>query len=598
MESFIIRFLICNLFITVILGILLAIKKLFKNTFSSRMQYNLWFLFVALLAVPFLPVRPIGFLQFFSWFGKLQTAASTNTDILGETTTILNPSDGANWMNDFSLSVSQKTPSVLCLILYVIWTIGIFVMILFMFTSFARLKTLTRSALPLQNPDIQKLYVDCLKELNIHKEISIRSTAFLKSPMITGVFKPTIYLPIHLIFDCALHDIRYMLLHELQHFKHKDNLMNYIMNLINIVYWFNPFVWYALRDMRNDREAACDLSVLLILEEDEYTDYGNTLIDLAEKISLPSFPFATGIGGNMKQMKRRIMNIATYKKPSASKRLKGIIAFMLTAVFLLNLSPALSTYAVNEDLYQWNASSENISYMDFSAYFGEYSGSFILYDLENDRWKIYNPELATLRVSPNSTYKIYNALFGLESGVITPDKSQMVWKGEIYPFEDWNKNQDLNSAMANSVNWYFQNIDQALGAATLEKYIKEIGYGNENTDGAFPSYWLESSLKISPIEQVELLTNFYNNRFDFNPDNIDAVKDSIFLSSSSTGCLYGKTGTGRVDDQDINGWFIGYVETTDHTCFFATNIQANENASGSNASQITLSILSDLNILN
>lgn len=67
-------------------------------------------------------------------------------------------------------------------------------------------------------------------------------------------------------------------------------------------------------------------------------------------------------------------------------------------------------------------------------------------------------------------------------------------------------------------------------------------------------------------------------------------------SSSNAGRFYGKTETRRVDSHDINGWFVGLLETTDNTYFFATNIGADRDATGSNASKITLSILSDLNI--
>ena len=80
------------------------------------------------------------------------------------------------------------------------------------------------------------------------------------------------------------------------------------------------------------------------------------------------------------------------------------------------------------------------------------------------------------------------------------------------------------------------------------------------------------------------------------PENINAVKDSICLSSSDAGTFYGKTGTGRVDGQDVNGWFIGYIETADNTYFFATNIGADSDATGGNATEITMSILSDMNI--
>ncbi len=107
---------------------------------------------------------------------------------------------------------------------------------------------------------------------------------------------------------------------------------------------------------------------------------------------------------------------------------------------------------------------------------------------------------------------------------------------------------------------------------------------------------MESSLKISPIEQVELLIRLQNQSLGFAPENVKAVKDAIHISSSSFGNLYGKTGTGRVNGQDINGWFIGFVESTENTYFFATNIHAADYADGSAAAEITLSLLSDLNI--
>ena len=98
--------------------------------------------------------------------------------------------------------------------------------------------------------------------------------------------------------------------------------------------------------------------------------------------------------------------------------------------------------------------------------------------------------------------------------------------------------------------------------------------------GNLSTYWLESSLKISPVEQVELLMKLQNNSLGFSSENINAVKDSIYLCSSDTGKFYGKTGTGRVNGQDVNGWFIGYIETVDNTYFFATNIEADNNATG------------------
>ena len=596
MANFMIRFFLCNVFISGIIGILLLVKRIFKNSLSSRMQYNLWFLLLGLLAVPFIPFRFIGLPQIFSWLGSLRSSPSSGagTNITGTAEAVT--TGNTNWMNNFTLSVNSETPSIAGYILLGIWIVGILAMIILVIKSSLRLRSLEKSALPLQNQEVRRLYHRCLEEMGIHRDIPVYSTAFLKSPIIVGLLKPCIYLPIHLISDYDESDMRYMLLHELQHYKHHDAIANYLMNLAGVVYWFNPLVLYALKEMRNDREVACDTSVLKMLEEDAYEDYGNTLINFAEKVSLAPFPFAAGLGGNMKQMKRRIINIASYEKPTFMKRIKGMTAFMLTAVLLLGFAPFISTYAADGSHYQWDSSSENVSYVDLSTYFGEYEGSFVLYDLENDAWSIHDMEHATLRVAPNSTYKIYDALFGLEEEIITPENSFIAWNGETYPFEAWNADQTLQSAMNSSVNWYFESVDEQLGAANISNYIEEIGYGNENISGDFSTYWMESSLKISPIEQVELLTRLQNNRLGFAPENINAVKDAICLCASDAGTFYGKTGTGRVDGQDVNGWFIGYIETVDNTYFFATNIGADSDATGGNATEITMSILSDMNI--
>ena len=596
MANFMIRFLICNVFISGIIGILLIAKRIFKNNLSSRMQYNLWLLLLGLLAVPFMPFRLVSFPQIFSWLSSVRNSSASHADVGANNVMDTGLSGTTNWMNDFALSVNHDTSSVTGYILLSIWIVGMLVMMILVIKSSLRLRIIKRSALPLQNPEVRRLYNKCLNEMKITRNIPVYSTAFLKSPIIVGFLKPCIYLPIHLISDYHESDMRYMLLHELQHYRHKDAIANYLMNFAGVLYWFNPFVWFALREMRNDREVACDTSVLKMLEEDDYEDYGNTLINFIEKVSFSPFPFAANLSGNMKQIKRRIINIASYEKPTFYKKLKGMTAFILTTVLIMGLTPFISTYAADESHYQWKSSSENISYVDFSKYFGKYEGSFVLYDLGNDAWSIHDIEHATLRVAPDSTYKIYDALFGLEEGVITPEDSFIAWNGENYPFEAWNADQTLQSAMASSVNWYFQSVDEQLGTTSVYDYIKEIGYGNKNMSGDFSTYWMESSLKISPIEQVELLTPLQNNNFGFAPENINAVKDSICLSSSDAGTFYGKTGTGRVDGQDVNGWFIGYIETADNTYFFATNIGADSDATGGNATEITMSILSDMNI--
>ncbi len=608
MADFGIRFFLCNIFICVITGFLLIAKQAFKNYLTSRMQFNLWFLLLGILAVPFVSFRPAFFTQVLALPVAWENIVSSDRGSAAEG--ILNPdrSGAANPINDFALSVSSQTPSIIGLILCGIWLAGIVAVVLSVIKSVSRLNAVKKSALPLQNRTVRILYDSCLRELKIKKNIPVYSTAFLKSPVIVGLFSPRIYLPIHLISDFNAADMRYMLLHELQHYRHKDALAGYLMNLFGVLYWCNPCVWYALKEMRSDREIACDTSVLEFLDESDYEDYGNTLINFAEKVSLMPFPFAfvfenhaAGISGSMKQMQQRIANIASYRKPSVFRKIKGFTAFAAIGLILFGLAPMLSIQAAEQSRYQWNIPSDRVFTTDLSAWFGGYEGSFVLYDLNGDTWKVCNMEQATLRTAPDSTYKIYDALFGLEEGVIAPDDSFMAWDGTNHPFEAWNGNQDLLSAMRASVNWYFEEIDRQIGGAAIQDYIRKIGYGNETVNVDLSAYWMQGDLKISPVEQVELLTALHDNRFGFSTENINAVKNSICLFSSGNFSsegknFYGKTGTGRVDGRDVNGWFVGYVESADNTYFFAANIQAAENATGSKAAEISLSILSHMGI--
>jgi bla regulator protein BlaR1 len=100
---------------------------------------------------------------------------------------------------------------------------------------------------------------------------------------------------------------------------------------------------------------------------------------------------------------------------------------------------------------------------------------------------------------------------------------------------------------------------------------------------------LPISLKISPMEQIQLLERMYLYKLPVKKRNVDILKKIIVLSKENDATLSGKTGT----EQGKIGWFVGYVEKGDDVYFFATNIQSGVNASGVEAKEITLRILKD-----
>ncbi|MED1469857.1 penicillin-binding transpeptidase domain-containing protein [Bacillus salipaludis] len=239
-------------------------------------------------------------------------------------------------------------------------------------------------------------------------------------------------------------------------------------------------------------------------------------------------------------------------------------------------------------------------YEDLSRYFTGYDGTFLLYDIKKKKYTIYNKKKSNKQVSPNSTFKIPHALFGLDKKVLQDEITLFKWDGTIYPFEAWNQDQTLTSAVQNSVIWYFQDVAQQLGPKNEQVYLNSISYGNKDISGGLTNFWLQSSLKISPLEQLNFLKRFYTYQLPFSKRTIDLVKKILVIDHKNGALLSGKTGTGwangEINGTPINGWFIGYVEKKGETYIFTTNIEADHNASSSKAKDITLRILKDKGI--
>lgn len=522
-QELILRFLFSNTVIVLITFMLLLFKGIVRKQISAGGQYQIWILYLFMLTIPFLPVRN----RLFSLTGFLGILSSNTARAAGTFSAAAAPAVNNMQIQDYAMEAEKAGLDALAFLLSAVWVLGACIMLWYIIRSAQKLHCLFKSALPVQNEDVCSLYEICLTQCGTKREIRLMASAFIRTPVSFGVFCPCVILPTELLSENDRKELKYILLHEIQHCRRRDHTINLIMNLFCIVYWFNPAVWYAWKKMRQDRELACDASVLGILREDCYREYGSALLKHASKISHPPYSMTTGFAGNGKQMKK----------------------------------------------------------------------SFVLYQPSLDTWSIWGEEKSRMRVSPNSTYKIYSALLALEKGTITPDASLLPWDEKAYPFESWNQDQDLDSAMKNSVNWYFQELDRKAGLSSIQDFLNQIDYGNKNISGGPDTFWMESSLKISPIEQVRLMADFYNNTFGFRDSSVQAVKDSMCITKEDGYALYGKTGTGNLEGKDVNGWFTGYVETLGVPSFFAVNIQGEDHADGTAASQIALDVLAQMNLM-
>ncbi|MDP4099041.1 BlaR1 family beta-lactam sensor/signal transducer [Paenibacillus sp. P96] len=574
-------------------GLVLAIRNVFKKQLSARWRYNLWSLLFIALTLPFIPQHLFGFGDHVTALFTTDPASLVHSATGGEAPD--RTADSVNWLQDISLSVQRTSPAFLNHVIAVIWAVGVLVLTGVALHGWRKLWLIQNTTSAMENSEIINLFEQCKRELKISGNIILGESPLVSSPMTFGLLRTYVVFPESSDTWLSAKDMKYIILHELHHYKNKDMVMNYFTLIFQVVYWFNPLVWIAFREMRLDREIACDTAVLQSLDPECYGEYGNTIIHfLKTSAASGNAVLASSLAGPKEQIKERIIRIAAFKTETRLQKLKGFAIFVMVGLVIMAQFPFVSVMAQDDDRYEWN--SERVVYEDLGRYFGDTDGSFVLYDMRADSYEIYNKDKSETRVSPDSTYKIYSSLFGLEMNVITTEKSTLPWDGKSYPFSSWNRDQDLNSALKSSVNWYFQEIDRKVGQERLQMYLQQIGYGNLNLSGGMGEFWLESSLKISPVEQVQLLTALYNNEFGFDERHVSAVKAAIRLKQKDGAVLSGKTGTGTVSHQDINGWFIGYVENGGRTYIFAANMQNEKQASGSRAAEISLAILKDKGI--
>jgi len=561
--------------------IILLVKKLVKNHISARWQYNLGLLFFILLTIPLVPSHFIAPLNMASPMEIMRFDLGVAGNVGGYS------AYSRGWMQDFAISVEGSSQGYLPMILFALWVAGVIACTVIIFLGNKNLRLIIESVKPVEDEALISLFARCKTEAGIRSHILLGTSILIKTPMTVGFFKTRIILPTKTL---SASDAHYAILHELSHCKSKDIQINVIMCLFQMIYWFNPLVYFVFKQMRLERELACDASVLAMLPKALHSGYGKALLNyLFSHTSRPIF--SADMGGSKPQIFRRIQHIASYTTDSFLLKTKSICLFVLMGLFVLCKIPMASAFASGSDNNHFHFQTDNVQYVDLSGFFGDFNGSFVLYNVNDGFFTVYNRSMSTTRVSPTSTYKIISALIALETGVLDINDTHRVWDGTAQPFESWERDHDLISAMQYSVNWYFQDNDVQVGIQRLGAYLADLSYGNHNAAGGIESFWNHSSLRISPVEQVKLLRNLHHNNTAFEAEHFSHLKDALRLSENNGAMLYGKTGTGIIGDKFTDGWFIGFVENNGQTSIFATYIQGEDSAGGSVAARIALSIL-------
>lgn len=254
-----------------------------------------------------------------------------------------------------------------------------------------------------------------------------------------------------------------------------------------------------------------------------------------------------------------------------------------------------------------------ITEADWEGYFDGINGVAVIYNPLENSYQIYNQELALTRRSPCSTFKIISSLIALENKIIVPEASTRTWSGEIFWNENWNKDIAFEEAFRTSCVWYYRKLIDEIGEDIMQEELDRLLYGNcdisdwegrlntNNNNRALTGFWIESSLKISPKEQVEVMERIFGEGSAYSQETQDYLKQVMLVKEQeNTGIsidagtdIYGKTGMGKAYGVTVDAWFTGFADIGKERVYFCVYLGETEgkDVSSTKAKEIAVELI-------
>ena len=296
--------------------ILLIIKPITKKIFSPKWQYYIWLTVLIVMMLPVsikLPEKTTKTPENFTNVDEIITDlhikdVQLHEQVIPKEEVIISKEPIALQL------VLPNIPSIPINIINVaslVWVIGAFVFFTVKIIRYIIfLKTI-----------YQNSHVTECSKIDIDR-ITVRTSDMIEAPLIIGLFKPVLLLPNVEITDETLN---YILLHEMTHYRRHDLLYKWFAMIVNSVHWFNPFVYIVSKQIDEECEVSCDLSVVADMTEQEQNNYMATILSLLSASSVKTKLLTTQMASNKKMLIRRFTMIKNSNKTGRIISIASII---------------------------------------------------------------------------------------------------------------------------------------------------------------------------------------------------------------------------------------------------------------------------------
>ncbi len=275
---------------------------------SSQLRYalsvvGLTVLLVATLFTFGIEYQPIGYSSANQVVSEVENSQET---VLSQNW--LSPSnESADFFGNFLEYFNDHLPLIVLL-----WIIGIFFLGLQMVGELAYIYHLKNYRTQKVNTSLQNQLSKIALQLGIRRTVQLFESLKVKAPLLVGIFKPAILLPVGLATGLSNKQIESILAHELAHIKRHDLRINLLQSFAEVVLFFNPALWWISSCIRTERENCCDDFAIQVTGD--RVAFAKTLAQLEEMKASESFALAfTGRkNGVLHRIRRMLKEEATF----------------------------------------------------------------------------------------------------------------------------------------------------------------------------------------------------------------------------------------------------------------------------------------------
>lgn len=279
--------------ITIYSGIIfvatMLLKKCFKKSMSPLLHYAVWALLIIRLLTPVTIASPV---HLFVIPDGSQTASggyaaaqdykpAAEPQANNEGLTAFQEPQAAlsePVQNQTEQKTETRTQLSIPQIVILVWLSGAGLSLMYLAVLYAVLRRKFRRNAACPSKRLKELFEEVKAELGIRSNIKLVCQYEYGTPSL--MFPRTLMMPVDALVAMNDEQARFALRHELTHYKRRDHIVSIFLSILNAVYWFNPFVWLAFRQIRTDMEIACDSAVVKSLNADGRRRYASLVVNL------------------------------------------------------------------------------------------------------------------------------------------------------------------------------------------------------------------------------------------------------------------------------------------------------------------------------